>query len=119
MYFSPGGADITALFSFPLNDPSRSYPSSVNNSLEEDWIPCLLELAVAQSEGVRGDRCSISVLVLGIELLYPAATVAQGHQPCRTCSERASGECLHPLGAESRRLHPMCRGSCLSLAGRW
>lgn len=62
MYFSPGGADITALFSFPLNDPRGSHPSFVNNSLAEGWTPCRLELAVAQHEGVRGDRCSIQRL---------------------------------------------------------
>ena len=53
MYFSPGGADITALFSFPLNDPSGSHPSFVNNSLEEAWTPCLLELAVARAKALE------------------------------------------------------------------
>lgn len=81
MYFSPGGAGITALFSFPLDDPSGSHPSFVNNSLEEAWTPCLLELAVAQSEGGRGDRCSVPALGPGAGLCYPPANVAQGHRP--------------------------------------
>lgn len=120
MYFSPGGADITALFSFPLNDPSGSHPSFVNNSLEEAWTPCLLELAMAQSEGVRGDRCSVSVLGLGAELQQPAATVAQGHKLCRIHSACDSGKCHRPPPADSRRrLHPVWRGSCLSLGVRW
>lgn len=119
MYFSPGGADITALFSFPLNDPSGSHPSFVNNSLEEAWTPCLLELAMAQSEGVRGDRCSVSVLGLGVELQHPAATVAQGHKLCGIHSACDSGKRHRPPPADSRRLHPAWRGSCLSLGAGW
>lgn len=46
--FPPGGEGITALFSLPLNDPSRSHPSFANTSLEETWTPCLLELAMAE-----------------------------------------------------------------------
>lgn len=78
MYFSPGGADITALFSFPLNNPSGSHPSFVNNSLEVARTLCLLELAVERSDSVRGDRCSVPVLGPGGELQHPAAAHSRG-----------------------------------------